>query len=142
VVFALAILMDPDDNQNEELDEWIELAVNLVKELGSYNVIAPKGVEALTVIRKRTRLASPPLQSGDNSAPTMAQYNERATQVLAQPQPSLSELLGQKSAANPLWTDTKATWFAGGFPTIETLCTPVDPVQALNEFFDRCLARE
>jgi hypothetical protein len=141
-MFALAILMDPNDNQNEELDEWIGLAVNLVKELGSYNVIAPKGVEALTAIRKCTRLASPSSRSGNNSTPTVAQYNERATQVLAQPQPSLSELLGQKSAANSLWTDTKATWFARGFPSIETLCTPVDPMQALNEFFDKCLARE
>ncbi|KIM90631.1 hypothetical protein PILCRDRAFT_916 [Piloderma croceum F 1598] len=142
LMFALAILMDPNDNQNEELDEWIGLAVNLVKELGPYNNIAPKGVEALTAIRKRTRLASPSSRSGDNSTPTVAQYNERATQVLAQPQPSLSELLGQKSAANPLWTDTKATWFAGGIPSIETLCTPVDPVQALNKFLNKCLARE
>jgi hypothetical protein len=141
-MFALAILMDPNDNQNEELDEWIGLAVNLVKELDPYNVIAPKGVEALTAIRNRTRLASLSSRSGDDSTPTVAQYNERATQVLAQPQPSLSELLSQKSAANLLWIDTKATWFSGGFPNIETLCTPVDHVEALNKFFDKCLAQE
>ena len=141
-MLALAILMDPNNNQNEELEEWIGLAVHLVRELGTYNVIAPKGVVALTAIRKRTHLATQSSRSGDSSSPTSAQYNERATQVLAQPQPSLSELLSHKSAADPLWTDTEARWFVGGFPSIETLCAPVDPGQMLNEFFDKCLAQE
>jgi hypothetical protein len=139
VVLALAIVMDPNDNQNEELDEWIGLAEHLVKDLGTYNNIATQGVKALAVIRKRTRFALS--RSADDPVPTSAQYVERATQVLAQPQPSLSELLGQKSA-DPIWTSTEAGCFSGWFPGMEVLCAPVDPGPTLNEFFDRCLKRQ
>jgi hypothetical protein len=132
--------MNPDDNQNEELDEWIGLAEHLTKDLGTYNAIAPTGVEALATIRRRTRLALELSRSADDPAPTSAQYMERATQVLAQPQPSISELLGQKNAADSLWANTEAGCFTGCFPGIEALCAPVDLGRTLDEFFDKSLA--
>jgi hypothetical protein len=140
VMLAFAIIMNPDDNQNEELDEWVGLAEHLVRDLGRYNVIAHSGAKSLAVVRRRIHFALRPSHTLSDPIPTSAQYGQLVTDVLAQPQPSLSDLLGQKYVADSLWTNTEAEWYVSGFPGIEALCTQVDPEPSLHNFFDNYLA--
>ena len=139
-MLALVLVMDPNDNQNEELDEWISLAEHLVKDLNKYNIVATKCVEAFAAIRRRTRLTLS--RSADDPTLIAVQYNERATQVLVQPQPSLSDFeLFTKSADNSVRTETEAEYFSDCFPSIESMCV-LDPGTTLDEFFDRYTGRQ
>jgi hypothetical protein len=139
-MLALVLVMDPNNNQNEELDEWIGLAEHLVKDLSTYNIVATKGVEAFAAIRRRTRLT---LSRSTDPALIAVQYNDRATQILVQPQPSLSDFeLGAKSVDDSVWIETEVEYISDCFPSIESVCVLEDPGTTLGEFFDRYTERQ
>lgn len=161
-MLAVAIMMDPTGPQNEELNEWIALAQNLLQDMGAYNTLAHSAVQGLEVIRKRTQLILHPEHEatsqlgGTNSpnardppahdrnipatSPFALHYVERATQTLAQPQPSISDLLSQQVSADGMWGTISAGVFAGNFPGIEALCGDTNS-QTLVNFLDDCIAR-
>lgn len=137
-----------------ELNEWITLADALVRNLGTYNSIAPNAVIALAAIRRRVQKA---MQThGSNSSnpsdgvylssiplpldASLKQYTDRATVTLEQPQKSVSDLLGgQFEASDHLWSTTEAGAFTGNFPGLEALCGNHDPA-SLEGFLDSCVA--
>ncbi|KAA1466296.1 hypothetical protein DENSPDRAFT_831104 [Dentipellis sp. KUC8613] len=153
LMLAVAIIMDPENSGNEELEEWITLARSLLEDLGTYNVLAPNALQHIDVIQKRTafvlsvtagsRTPATPCCSSVNpflTDPTL-QRIERATRVLSQPQPSLTDLLGHELANDAFWATLRPGVFAGHFPGIESLSGPINP-QNLEHFLDSCLSMQ
>jgi hypothetical protein len=152
VSIAIAIIIDAQNPENEELEEWIAMAQGMLLVLKPHNALAQKALDHLHVIRKRTlfvlgltlgRCAAgdPVLHAtcGIASPMSLVQRIDRATQTLSQPQPSLTDLLGREEAADPFWSTLHPGVFAGHFPGIESLIGPVNP-QNLEEFLDSCLS--
>ncbi|TFY72108.1 hypothetical protein EVG20_g907 [Dentipellis fragilis] len=153
LMLAVAIIMDPENSGNEELEEWITLARSLLEDLGTYNVLAPNALQHIDVIQKRTAFVLS--MTADSRTPATAscssvnpfltdptlQRIERATRVLSQAQPSLADLLGHELASDAFWATLRPGVFAGHFPGIESLSGPINP-QNLEHFLDSCLSMQ
>jgi len=154
---AIAIIMDAQNPENEELEEWIGMAQGILVVLKPHNVLAQKALDHLQVIRKRTVFVlgvitgrcvrSDPVVHGTADvapsmlAPSMSlpQRLDRMTRTLSQSLPSLVDLLGPEEAMDPFWSTLHPGVFAGHFPGIESLVGPVNP-QNLEQFLDSCLS--
>ncbi|TFY81811.1 hypothetical protein EWM64_g2203 [Hericium alpestre] len=152
LMLAVAIIMDPHNPQNEELEEWIELAQSLLKDLGTYSTLSSNALEHIEVIRKRTAyvlsVTGPPTEPANYCTAAnpfvtdpALQRIERATRVLSQPQPSMADLMGHELASDPFWSTLRPGVFAGHFPGIESLSGPINP-QNLEHFLDSCLSMQ
>ncbi|THH20158.1 hypothetical protein EW146_g1162 [Bondarzewia mesenterica] len=145
VTLGIAIIIDPSNTENEELEDWIAFAQVLLKDLGTYNMIAPAALQHLDVIRRRIEFVLN-LTRGNNTVtlnfvePSL-QHIERATRVLSQPQPCMADLLGQEAVTDPYWSTVQPSVFAGQFPGVESLSGPVDPLN-LERFLDSCLTMQ
>ncbi|KAF8506033.1 fungal-specific transcription factor domain-containing protein, partial [Russula emetica] len=149
---AIAIIMDAQSPENEELEEWIAMAQGILVVLKPRNALAQKALDHLQVIRKRTLFvlgvitgrcvtSDPVMHATTGEAPPMAlpQRLDRMTRTLSQPQPGLVDLLGHEEAIDPFWSTLHPGVFAGHFPGIESLVGPVNP-QNLEQFLDSCLS--
>ena len=149
VTLAIAIIMDTQNPENEEFEEWIAMAQGILMALKPYNALAKKALEYIDVIRKRTLFVlgivtgrcHADLDTTYGVAPPMAllQRHDRATRMLSQPQPCLVDHLGREEVLDPLWSTRQPSVFAGHFPGIESLSGPVSP-QNLEQFLDSCLS--
>ncbi|EIM88510.1 uncharacterized protein STEHIDRAFT_130428 [Stereum hirsutum FP-91666 SS1] len=141
IVFTVAILSDPQNHENEELSEWIAFACRLLQELAPYNVVAQCALRYTSVMQNRTQLAlkAAGICSTMREEPdlSLTQNSDRATRVLAQPQPNVADLLGRELAADNLWVIMRPGVFAGHFPGIASVSGPMEP-QHLERFFDNC----
>ncbi|KAH9998335.1 fungal-specific transcription factor domain-containing protein [Russula vinacea] len=148
---AIAIIMDAQNPENEELEEWIAMAQGILAVLKPHNVLAQKALDHLQVIRKRTLFvlgvvtgrcvrSDPVVHGTADIAPSMSlpQRLDRMTRTLTQSLPSLVDLLGSE-AMDPFWSTLHPGVFAGHFPGIESLVGPVSP-QNLEQFLDSCLS--
>ena len=149
---AIAIIMDSQSPENEELEEWIAMAQGLLMVLAPQNALAQKALDHVQVIRKRTLFvlgvvtgrcvtSDPGVHATTAVAPSMSlsQRLGRMTRTLSQSQPSLVDLLGHEEAMDPFWSTLRSGVFAGNFPGIESLVGPVNP-QNLEQFLDSCLS--
>ncbi|KAI9467286.1 hypothetical protein BJY52DRAFT_1182729 [Lactarius psammicola] len=152
LTLAIAIIMDTQNPENEEFEEWIAMAQGILIALKPYNALAKKALEYVDVIRKRTLfvlgVVTGRCHGGDPAhhatygvAPPMvlSQRRDRATRMLSQPQPCLVDHLGREEASDPFWSTLHPGVFAGHFPGIESLSGPVSP-QNLEQFLDSCLS--
>lgn len=146
---AIAIIMDAQNPENEELEEWIAMAQGILVAVKPRNALAQKALDHFQVIRKRTqfvlgvitgRCAASDHRTSD-VAPSMSlpQRLDRMTRTLSQSQPCLVDLLGREEAMDPFWSTLHSGVFAGHFPGIESLVGPVSP-QNLEQFLDSCLS--
>ena len=149
---AIAIIMDAQSPENEELEEWIAMAQGILVVLTPHNALAQKALDHVQVIRKRTLFvlgvitgrcvtSDPGVHATTGVAPSMSlpQRLDRMTRTLSQSQPSLVDLLGREEAMDPFWSTLRSGVFAGNFPGIESLVGPVNP-QNLEQFLDSCLS--
>ncbi|KZV64820.1 hypothetical protein PENSPDRAFT_756965 [Peniophora sp. CONT] len=156
IVLIIAIIIEPGNPENDELDEWITLAEDLLKLFQSRNVLAKRALPLLHVIRRRslmTRCISGPQHFAmmDGSCEctmgrpeptfTPSKRMERATRVLAHPSPSVTDLLGPTLSNDPIWAGLRPGVFASHMPGVESLSGSVDP-QQLDDFFDSCTAMQ
>jgi hypothetical protein len=152
VTLAIAIIMDAQNPENEELEEWIAMGQGILEVLKPHNALASKALEQIHVIRERTLFvlgvitgrchASDPAvhaTSGVASPMGLPQRLDRATRTLSQPQPCLIDHLGREDSMDPFWATLHPGVFAGHFPGIESLSGPVNP-QNLEQFLDSCLS--
>ena len=149
---AIAIIMDAQSPENEELEEWIAMAQGILVVLKPQNGLAEKALDHLQVIRKRTLFvlgvitgrcvaSDPIIHATTGEAPPMSlpQRVDRMARTLAQSQPDLVDLLGHEEAMDPFWSTLRPGVFAGHFPGIESLVGPVNS-QNLEQFLDSCLS--
>jgi hypothetical protein len=152
VSIAIAIIIDAQSPENEELEEWIAMAQGILAVLKPRNALAQKALDHLQVIRKRTLFVlgvitgrcvtgDPVIHATTGEAPPMSlpQRLDRMTRTLSQSQPGLVDLLGHEEAMEPFWSTLHPGVFAGHFPGIESLVGPVNP-QNLEQFLDSCLS--
>jgi hypothetical protein len=152
VTLAIAIIMNAQNPENEELEEWIAMAQGMLEVLQPKNALAPTALDQVHIIRKRTLFLlgvingrcntnDPAVHARSGVAPSMSlpQRLDRATRVLSQPQPCLIDQLGREEAMDPFWATIPAGIFAGHFPGIESLSGPVNP-KNLEQFLDSCLS--
>ncbi|KAI9447753.1 fungal-specific transcription factor domain-containing protein [Lactarius indigo] len=154
LTLAIAIIMDTQNPENEEFEEWIAMAQGILIALKPYNALAKKALEYLDVIRKRTlfvlgvvtgrcrQVAGDPAQDAAcDVAPPMvlSQRLDRAMRMSSQPQPCLVDHLGREEASDSFWSTLHPGVFAGHFPGIESLSGPVS-LQSLEQFLDSCLS--
>lgn len=140
VMLGMAILLDPLQSQNQELDEWVALAQNLLRDMGNFNTLAPNAVQCLDVVRRRTRYTLQPAVDPSSAFPPPIEtghYLERATRTLAQPQPIIIDLFDTHGATDTLWCAEKVAAFTGHFPGIDVL-TGNDAPETLRAFLDNC----
>ncbi|RDB23208.1 putative transcriptional regulatory protein C1F7.11c [Hypsizygus marmoreus] len=138
LTLAVAIVSDSSHEQIEELKEWISIAQDLLRDLGVANILASKAQKSLEVIRRRIRIIVQPAfdPTSDLPAPVaIAQYVPRATQTIAQPQPSLTDLFDLQSIAEPIWQERIKSYL--GFPGIELFSG--DDLTSLELFLDSCV---
>ncbi|KAI0033357.1 hypothetical protein K488DRAFT_85037 [Vararia minispora EC-137] len=149
MMLVVAIIVQPDHPENDELDEWIVIAEDLFKVLKPYNALAPHALQYMEAIRRRSvvvrcvsRPPGPP-QYGDCRGPSpevtmnVMQRMERAIKILAQPVSSMADRLGYDTVLDPLWATLRPGVYASRFPGIESLGRSVDP-QDLENFLDGC----
>lgn len=156
IVLVIAIVIEPSSCENDELDEWIIFAEDLLKLVKSRNILAKRALPLLHVIRRRslmTRCISRPPRFSmfdencectlgkESTVFTPSQRMERATRVLAHPTPSVADLLGPSLVNDPLWAGLRPGVFASHMPGIESLDGSTDP-QQLDDFFDSCTAMQ
>ncbi|KAF8076109.1 fungal-specific transcription factor domain-containing protein [Lyophyllum atratum] len=137
LILAVAIIGDPTSTQYEELEEWIATAQSLLRDIGTSNVLALRGVKSLDVVRRRTRGAMQPafdFSSTPTPVISIEQYLQKATHTIAQPQPSMSDLLDVQCFAEPFWQEGVAV-YPGHFPGIEVLCDNAD-CGSIERFLD------
>jgi len=152
VSIGIAIIMDAQNPENEELEEWIAMAQGILLVSKPHNALAQRALDYIQVIRKRTlfvlglvlnRCASgdPVLHAtcGVASPMSLPQRIDRATRTLSQPQPCLTDLLGREEATDQFWSTLQVDFFAGHFPGIESLIGPASP-ENLEQFLDSCLS--
>lgn len=152
VSIAIAIIMDAQNPENEELEEWIAMAQGILAVLKPRNALAQKALDHLQVIRRRTLFvlgvitgrcaaSDPVIHATTGQAPPMClpQRLDRMTRTLSQSQPGLADLLGHEEAVDPFWSTLRPGVFAGHFPGIESLVGPVNP-HNLEQFLDSCLS--
>lgn len=149
---AVAIIMDAQNPESVELEEWVAMAQGILEALKSRNALAQKALVHLQVIRKRTLFllgiitgrcvtSDPIIHATTGEAPPMSlpQRLDRMARTLSQSQPGLVDLLGHEEAMDPFWSTLHPSVFAGHFPGIESLVGPVSP-QNLEQFLDSCLS--
>jgi len=149
---AIAIIMDAQNPENEELEEWIAMAQGILVVIRPRNALAQKALEHVQVIRKRTLFvlgvitgrcvtSDPVIHATTGEAPPMSlpQRLDRMTRTLSQSQTGFVEFLGREEAIDPFWSTLHPGVFAGHFPGIESLVGPVNP-QNLELFLDSCLS--
>jgi len=140
LTLAVAIIGDPTSIHNKELEEWIGIAQDLLRDLGTSNALAPKAFNGLEIVRQRTRDAMQPgldLSTAPAPIPAIDQYLHKATQTIAQPQPSMSDLFEVHSYSQPLWREEVAV-YPGHFPGMEALCSDTYPTP-IECFLDACV---
>ncbi|KAG5654068.1 hypothetical protein H0H81_007794 [Sphagnurus paluster] len=135
--FAVAIISDPASAENEELDEWISLAQNLLRNMGSSNLLASKAVGRLGTIRQRTYSAMERHYNPSRSRTSIDEYLQKATQTMAQPQPSMSDLFGIQEITETIWQE-EVNIYSIHFPGLETVCGD-EGLMSLNRFLDGCI---
>ena len=140
VMMGLAIIMDPHNPENEEIEEWIAFSQVLLKDMGTYNKLAKMALQHLHIIRSRTRLVFTMAWEKDTAAmspePSL-QHIARATRILSQLQPCIGDLLGHRLALDGFWSGMRAGVFTSNFPSLESLSGPSNP-EALEWFLDNC----
>lgn len=145
VTLAIAIIVDPPNIENEELQDWISFSQVLLKDLGTCNAVAAVALQHIDVIRKRTDFVLN-MSRGNNAAsldiiaPSLHDI-ERATRVLSQPQPCMTDLLGHELVMDTYWTIIQPGAFGGHFPGIESLSGPLDSTN-LERFLDSCMTMQ
>jgi len=152
LTIAIAIIMDAQNPENEELEEWIAMAQGILMAIRPRNALAQRALDHLHVIRRRTLFVvsliigrcpagDPVIHSTTGLATAMGlpQRMDRTTRTLSQPQPCLTDLLGREEASDPFWSTLHPGVFAGHFPGIESLLGPVSP-ETLEQFLDSCLS--
>ena len=152
VSIAIAIIMDAQNPENEELEEWIAMAQGILEVLKPQNALAQKALDHVQVIRKRTLFvlgvitgrcvtSDPVIHATTGQAPPMClpQRLDRMARTLSQSQPGLVDLLGHGEAMDSFWSTLRPGVFAGHFPGIESLVGPVNS-QNLEQFLDSCLS--
>jgi hypothetical protein len=150
LTLAIAIVMDTQNPENEEFEEWIAIAQGILIALKACNALAKKALEYVDVIRKRTLFVlgvvtgrchtrEPDATYGVAPPMGLSQRLDRATRMLSQPQPCMVDHLGREEASDPFWSTLHPGVFAGHFPGIESLSGPVSP-QNLEQFLDSCLS--
>lgn len=150
LTLAIAIVMDAQNPENEEFEEWIAMAQGILTALKACNALAKKALEYIDVIRKRTLFVlgvvtgqchtrEPDATYGVAPPMGLSQRLDRATRMLSQPQPCMVDHLGREEASDPFWSTLHPGVFAGHFPGIESLSGPVSP-QNLEQFLDSCLS--
>jgi hypothetical protein len=139
VTLAIAIIMDAQNPENEEFEEWIAMAQGILEVFKSKNALASQALDQVHVIRKRTLFVLGvitgrcPEGCGLVSSMSLPQRLDRATRLLSQPQPCLADHLGREEAMDPFWATVHPGVFAGHFPGIESLSCSVTP-QKLEQF--------
>lgn len=156
-MLALAIVVDPSSNQNNDIYEWISYVQSLLYDLAPYSTLAAgalHGVEVIcnyaqTAIRQSagmtqetSRASSLASRDASDSIPIPSipslYLTEQATPTLVQPQPSVSNLLGQDSG-DVLWATMQGkALFARTFPGFEVLCGNGN-TQELEVFLSSCI---
>ncbi|KAH9173397.1 fungal-specific transcription factor domain-containing protein [Lactarius sanguifluus] len=151
LTLAIAIIMDTQNPENEEFEEWIAMAQGILIALKPYNALAKKALEYLDVIRKRTlfvlgvvtgrclQVAGDPDQHAAYPPMVLSQRLDRAMRMSSQPQPCMVDHLGREEASDSFWSTLHPGVFAGHFPGIESLSGPVSP-ETLEQFLDSCLS--
>lgn len=66
---------------------------------------------------------------------SLTQNSDRATRVLAQPQPNVADLLGRELAADNLWVIMRPGVFAGHFPGKSCFAAGLKLLESSNENF-------
>ncbi|KAH9048954.1 fungal-specific transcription factor domain-containing protein [Lactarius hengduanensis] len=153
LTLAIAIIMDTQNPENEEFEEWIAMAQGILIALKPYNALATKALEYLDVIRKRTlfvlgvvtgrclQVAGDPAQHATYPPMVLSQRLDRAMRMSSQLQPCLVDHLGREEASDSFWSTLHPGVFAGHFPGIESLSGPVSP-ESLEQFLDSCLSMQ
>lgn len=132
---AVVIISKSTNDRNGEIDEWISVAQSLLRDMASSSALAPKASQCLEIIQKLTREAS-----FDPPPSTIGQYLERASQTMAQPQPSLVDLFDAQTMAEPLWGSELAAGYFMPFPSMELCCENVDQAPLQRFINERALA--
>jgi hypothetical protein len=146
VMLAVAVLVDPHNSQNEELEEWIALAVAVLRELGQINPVALNAVAGLHVTQQRVQLVVQTSGRGEahpaSNVPVIGIDHrlDRATHTLAQPQHAIVDSIGETDLDDPLVVQHRIPEFSGNFPGIEFLCSSNGP-HTLESFLDTCVRR-
>ncbi|KAG5646465.1 hypothetical protein DXG03_003515 [Asterophora parasitica] len=138
MTFAVAIIGDPTSNENEDLEEWISMAQNLLRDIGPSSRLAMKAVEHLDAVRRRTRsVMHRGYDPSSGPAPIIPidHYLPKATQTMAQPQPSMSDVFDVQST-EPIWQEV-ASSYPGRFPGIEVVSSE-DDFASFERFLDYC----
>jgi hypothetical protein len=137
---AVAIISNPTHDRNGELDEWVSLAQNLLRDMENSNALAPKASQCLDLIQRQTRtVIQPSFDPSGVLAPLIpiSQYLERATQIMAQPQPSMADVFDAQAVAESLWESETAPGYLTQFPSIDVCCENIDPAP-LQRFVNEC----
>lgn len=133
-MLGVAILMDPQNEDNDELEEWIALALYLLRDMESHNALSPTATRYITDVRKRVQETSHSVNS--SSRDDTIQYIQKATHTLAQPQHSVD--LESHGALEHGWASEKVVGFGEGFPSIEVLGGSLHS-QTMTDFLDGCM---
>jgi hypothetical protein len=152
-MFAVTIIIQPDHPENDELDEWIILAEDLLKVYKRHNALALHALEHMEVIRRRSNfvrcISATPREGRSCYKPTedltmtTLQRTERATKIQWQPVLTMADRLGYEALSDPLWASLSPSAFAQPFTGLELLCNPgsvTDP-RDLDKFFDNACLR-
>lgn len=140
VTMAVAIISKPTHDRNGELDEWISLTHNLLRDMSNSNALVPKASQCLDLIQRHVRTVFQPsfdLSGSPTPSIPIVQYLERATQTMAQPQPSMVDVFDAQTIAEPLWGSELAPGYLIQFPSIELCCENVD-YTPLQRFINDC----
>jgi len=144
-MLVVAIILQPDHPENDELNEWAIFAQDLLKVFRPHNGLAVQALQHMSDVRRRSDFVrcisrDPTIgqtcayASGDVTMSVM-QRMERAVKILAQPASSLADRLGHDALADNVWDTQRFTAYAARFPGVESLSKPVGD---LENFFDNC----
>ncbi|KAF9468868.1 hypothetical protein BDZ94DRAFT_1244791 [Collybia nuda] len=95
------------------------------------NALASKASQCLDLVRRHTRTISQPSVEPSGDLPPsvlITQYLERATQTMAQPQPSMTDVFDARAITDPMWGSELTSTYLTRFPNMELCCENVDPV--------------
>ncbi|KAI0320608.1 hypothetical protein OF83DRAFT_1103821 [Amylostereum chailletii] len=150
MILVISMIIDPRNSENEQLAEWIVIAEDLLKNLLPINRLAVTALQHLEIIRRRSDLVlcmmgrGRPCSGSEVLPPQtleLSQRLQRATGILSQPVPCMTDLLGHVSASDPFWSTWRTGLYSGHFPGIESLSGGVDP-QGLENFLDNCVSMQ
>jgi hypothetical protein len=146
VIFAIAIIIDPNHPENSELGEWIIFAEDLIKLMTPHNSQSALALQLLDVIRRRSQfvrcITAPPNEvpqtcTWQTPQPVMETLErmDRAISMLSQPVPSMTDRLGHALATDPMWESLRATVYSTRFPSMNSLSKKMEPDE-LEHFLD------